>query len=281
MSTFHLHPVSHPHSPSPPSSTSTATAHSPLPKQYVLRGDYLLPTAHPSDISHVTSLDVNIAQDSSAGPRKYPAPPTGHELMALFPPAPPTAEVRHSTSGFFQRQERAFFAQAGKEILRSWPQQEMASSPSSPPYPRSKPHRTMPGPPPPASPHTAAPTPTAPANNLHAPLVPQPAPLSPPQAHHPHDHHQLPHHPPHPSHPGALALRPPHDDHHHTHPPQHPPPMSAGLSKVEFQAPVDYRDDNGLTGVGPGGPDDSWRRPTPYSDRRRAGKHTRRIIVRT
>lgn len=262
MSTFHLHPVSHPHSPSPPSSTSTATAHSPLPKQYVLR-------------------DVNIAQDSSAGPRKYPAPPTGHELMALFPPAPPTAEIRHSTSGFFQRQERAFFAQAGREILRTWPQHspvEMAPSPSSPPYPRSKPHRTMPGPPPPASPRTAAPTPTAPPNNLNPPMVPQPAPLSSPQVHHPHDHHQLSHHPPHPS---ALGLRPPHDHHHHPQQPQQPPPMPAGLSKVEFQAPEDYRDDNGLASMGPGGPDDSWRRPTPYADRRRAGKHTRRIIVRT
>ncbi|KAI6003299.1 hypothetical protein F5J12DRAFT_893938 [Pisolithus orientalis] len=269
MSTFHLHPVSHPHSPSPPSSTSTATAHSPLPKQYVLR-------------------DVNIAHDSSAGPRKYPAPPTGHELMALFPPAPPAtfSDMRHSTSGFFQRQERAFFAQAGREILRSWPPHspaETASSPSSPPYPRSKPHRTMPGPPPPASPHTAAPTPAAPANNISAPPVSQPAPLLSPQSHHhPHDHHQLPHHPPpHPSHPSALGLRPPHDHHHQPHPPQQPPSMQAGVSKVEFQVPEDYRDDNGLAGVGPGGPDDSWRRPTPYSDRRRAGKHTRRVFVRT
>ncbi|KAI6148123.1 hypothetical protein BKA82DRAFT_773108 [Pisolithus tinctorius] len=247
MSTFHLHPVSHPH-----------------------------------------SLDVNIAHDSSAGPRKYPAPPTGHELMALFPPAPPAtfSDMRHSTSGFFQRQERAFFAQAGREILRSWPPHspaETASSPSSPPYPRSKPHRTMPGPPPPASPHTAAPTPAAPANNVSTPPVSQPAPLLSPQSHHhPHDHHQLPHHPPpHPSHPSALGLRPPHDHHHQPHPPQQPPSMQAGVSKVEFQVPEDYRDDNGLASVGPGGPDDSWRRPTPYSDRRRAGKHTRRVFVRT
>ncbi|KAG6868021.1 hypothetical protein C0993_008323 [Termitomyces sp. T159_Od127] len=52
--------------------------------------------------------------------RKFPAPLTGHDLMAMFPPAPPQMiEMRAgSTSGFFQRQERAFFAQAGCEIVR-------------------------------------------------------------------------------------------------------------------------------------------------------------------
>ena len=51
-------------------------------------------------------------------PRKYPAPPTGHELMALFPPPPPLNIRPGPTSGYFQREERAFFAQAGKEIVR-------------------------------------------------------------------------------------------------------------------------------------------------------------------
>jgi hypothetical protein len=27
--------------------------------------------------------------------------------------------------------------------------------------------------------------------------------------------------------------------------------------------------------------DEAWRRPMPYAERRRAGKHTRRVIVRT
>ena len=59
------------------------------------------------------------------------------------------------------------------------------------------------------------------------------------------------------SHQGGMTLRtPPHDPHPGT--------------KVEFQAPDDYRDDT----------DEAWRRPTPYADRRRAGKHTRRVIVR-
>ena len=52
--------------------------------------------------------------------RKYPAPPTGHDLMAMFPPAPPNiSEMRPGpTSNFFKRQEHTFFAQAGKEIVR-------------------------------------------------------------------------------------------------------------------------------------------------------------------
>ncbi|KAJ7123696.1 hypothetical protein C8R44DRAFT_784222 [Mycena epipterygia] len=28
-------------------------------------------------------------------------------------------------------------------------------------------------------------------------------------------------------------------------------------------------------------PDEAWRRPMPYNERRRAGKHTRRVVVRT
>ncbi|KAG6335814.1 hypothetical protein ID866_3272 [Astraeus odoratus] len=330
---FHLRPVPD-HTPSPPSST-TAPDRSP---SLVL---------HPSAVPHRRPLspsslrDVNLSQDANPVPRKYPAPPTGHELMALFPPAPPTSfsELRQgSTSGFFQRQERAFFAQAGREILRArlevdgpaqsegdphakaipraWPQlpphpqhhspAEAAAAPpaaaATSPYPRSKAHRSMPGPPPSAAPNggpPAAPTPPTNAVNMypvtsptsprsqHQPVVlhpsgapPPPPPLpgapappsssSPGQHHHHHHPSHHPHHPPHPSHGGASGLRTPPHDHHH---PQQPP---SGMPKSEYPPPDDYRDD-----AGPGsGMDDAWRRPTPYSDRRRAGKHTRRVIVR-
>ncbi|KAI0323235.1 hypothetical protein GY45DRAFT_1207682, partial [Cubamyces sp. BRFM 1775] len=47
----------------------------------------------------------------------FPRPPTGHELMSLFPPAPPLYHPG-PTSGYFRREERQFFAQAGKEIVR-------------------------------------------------------------------------------------------------------------------------------------------------------------------
>lgn len=46
--------------------------------------------------------------------------------------------------------------------------------------------------------------------------------------------------------------------------------LPAPGAKVESQAAEDYREDS----------DDAWRRPTPYSDRRRAGKHTRRVVIR-
>ncbi|KAI0308565.1 hypothetical protein OF83DRAFT_1033292, partial [Amylostereum chailletii] len=53
--------------------------------------------------------------------RIYPPPPTGHDLMRLFPPPPPSqfsVLKGGPTSVYFHRQERAFFAQAGKEIIR-------------------------------------------------------------------------------------------------------------------------------------------------------------------
>ena len=54
--------------------------------------------------------------------RKYPAPPTGHDLMAMFPPPPPNnfemCPLAGSTIDFLKHQERAFFAQAGKEKVR-------------------------------------------------------------------------------------------------------------------------------------------------------------------
>lgn len=48
--------------------------------------------------------------------RNYPAPPTGHELMALFPAAPP--EQRIVASEFFRKQERDFFKTKGREIIQ-------------------------------------------------------------------------------------------------------------------------------------------------------------------
>ena len=38
--------------------------------------------------------------------------------MALFPPPPPVSVLTGPTSDYFQREERAFFAKAGKEIVR-------------------------------------------------------------------------------------------------------------------------------------------------------------------
>ncbi|EGO20128.1 hypothetical protein SERLADRAFT_477439 [Serpula lacrymans var. lacrymans S7.9] len=201
--------------------------------------------------------------------------------MALFPPAPPASfpEMRPGpTSGYFQRQERAFFAQAGKEIVRvrveidvphegedgyakaksrdsvppngvprSWPQ-----LPSHPQH-HSSPSQTSAAPPLP-HPHAGSSRQTraVPIQMQQTSLFPMTphgqAAQPPPNLHAPTSHHT------------SLGLQtPPHDSH-----------SGAPGAKVEFQTAEEYREES----------DEAWRRPMPYADRRRAGKHTRRVIVR-
>ncbi|KAF8130176.1 hypothetical protein EV363DRAFT_239953 [Boletus edulis] len=272
---FHLRPVSN-NSPSPSSSSTSTTAadRSPPPKSHP---PPRIPSRRP--LSPSSLRDVNLTQDANPASRKYPAPPTGHELMALFPPAPPAnfPEMRPGpTSGFFQRQERAFFAQAGKEIVRvraevdvpppsadDTPHHSAKSRDSSahggPPrtWPQLHPHPPHQSPVhPTASPEASYPHPKPPRQSR-----PIPAPTQSPAVFPGSPHGQPPQlplnlHTP-SSHLGGMTVRtPPHDPH----------PGAKG----EFQAPEDYRDDT----------DEAWRRPTPYADRRRAGKHTRRVIVR-
>ncbi|KAI0324517.1 hypothetical protein GY45DRAFT_377603 [Cubamyces sp. BRFM 1775] len=127
---------------------------------------------------------------------KFPAPPTGHELMALFPPAPPPIRPG-PTSGYFQREERQFFAQAGKEIVRVRIEIETPAAVHSHPHPHPHPHAHANGHP---HPHAhahgqqqqqAPPLPPPPAAPLSGPgtgspthMLPQP----PPQHRHPHAH---------------------------------------------------------------------------------------------
>ncbi|KAF9239450.1 hypothetical protein BU15DRAFT_46624 [Melanogaster broomeanus] len=195
--------------------------------------------------------------------------------MALFPPAPPASfpEMRPGpTSGFFQRQERAFFAQAGKEIVRVRVEIDVPPLSSDESHPGAKSRdqsapsgapRTWPQLPPHPPHHSPVESPSPyPHSKRQSRAIPAPAqspavfpasphgqPAQPPlNLHTPGSHHS------------GISLRtPPHDSH------------PTGGTKVEFQAPEDYRDDA----------DEAWRRPTPYADRRRAGKHTRRVIVRT
>ncbi|KZV67715.1 hypothetical protein PENSPDRAFT_653821 [Peniophora sp. CONT] len=108
--------------------------------------------------------DVNLPQGQpgtpiNSAPRPYPPPPTGHDLMRLFPPPPPSqfSELKGGpTSYYFQRQERAFFAQAGREQIRIRLDAEFAPRPSPPtantPAPTSMPRNWAP-PQAPAHPH--------------------------------------------------------------------------------------------------------------------------------
>ncbi|KAG6890132.1 hypothetical protein C0995_011425 [Termitomyces sp. Mi166 len=256
---FHLRPASDT-SPSPsPTTTSTpptsqsptVKGHPPIPSSSMSNGR----PRRPLSPSSIRDVDLNTTPDMPH--RKYAAPLTGHDLMALFPPAPPQmTEMRGGpTSGFFRRQERAFFAQAGREIVRVRVEVDIQNGvdPDS-----SKPRGrdiSRPWPPPPHFPHHSPLQSSASALYSHPPGSRPPrgaapvtsTPLYPIPSHSPSQH------PPN-LHPPALRT-PPHES------PQSGP-------KSEFQQD-EYGDD------------DAWRRPIPYAERRRAGKHTRRVIVRT
>lgn len=215
--------------------------------------------------------DVDLTQSSDMQSRsRFPAPPTGHELMALFPaPAPECGpEARGGpTSGFFQRQERAFFAQAGKEIIRVRVEVDIpsggaeADSKSKPGSSSSRSWTQMPGQP---GPHqsplqssTAPPPPqlfphsnSRPPQRGAVPVTPFPHP-PPPLQHPPNLHPPIPHQP-------SPGLRTPPQD-----------PTQPGLPPPRPEYPHGEEYD-----------DDSWKKPMPYAERRRAGKHTKRVIVR-
>ena len=198
--------------------------------------------------------------------------------MAMFPPAPPdNSEMRPGpTSDFFKRQERAFFAQPGKEIVRvrvdvDFPhgseldvkQQRPSSRPrslnGSGPCPGTSSTTTLPH-------HSPGQSPSAPIRYPHPATRPapsprvavpvNPSPMFPPLSSHTPTSSQLPYnlYPPVPHQTTGLCT-PPEDS---TTPPN--------------SKPEDTKDDE---------VDESWRRPMPYAERRRAGKHTRRVIVRT
>ncbi|KAF9529112.1 hypothetical protein CPB83DRAFT_853246 [Crepidotus variabilis] len=264
MSTaYHLRPVSDiPRSPSTTLSTISPGDHSP---QYKAPGRPSSPQngrpRRPLSPSSLRDVDLSQAPDALHRNPKFPAPPTGHDLMAMFPPAPPDniPEMRPGpTSGFFQRQERAFFAQAGKEIVRVRVDVDLTPSSEDPLKPR---------------PSSSARSWTSGSGSvgtvaLHSPVqsspaaTPYPHPSSRPRVNqgpapvypmgpHPPASHPPPGHPAPSSHPASTGIRTP--------PQEMMPPA---VSKPEYATEDD----------------ESWRRPMPYAERRRAGKHTKRVL---
>ncbi|TFK92147.1 hypothetical protein K466DRAFT_573234 [Polyporus arcularius HHB13444] len=267
----------------PPSTTSF----SPIPT-----------SARPRRPLSPTSLrDVDIPLDPErafAARGKFPAPPTGHELMALFPPSPPPHPLC-PTSAFFDREERKFFAQAGKEIVRL--RLEVDTLGARGPPPGSVGSMSMPPPPVPVP----GPSSSVSPRDRHSRAQSQP------QHQHQHGHSSHSH-----QHP-----RPHQHQHQHAHPgsPHHdrPPPTSHGApqgpplttSPRVHVPPASFAPPPAPSTSGPAHPgypvsrppehtggggeamvvedddnDESWRRPTPHNARRRAGKHTRRVIVK-
>ncbi|KAI0728923.1 hypothetical protein C8Q72DRAFT_831461 [Fomitopsis betulina] len=270
---YHLRPIAHTmHGPSPslsPSTTaSSGSERGPTSASSSKRP--FLPPAQPdparlrrpmspstSPLRDLELSPVDVSAGAAGVPRRggFPAPPTGHELMALFPPPPPNSAVG-STSGFFFEQERAFFARKGKEIVTVQIEVDMHA-------PRGSPHAHA-MPPPTQSQRTRGVVP------VPAQAAPSPAPYHP----HPHPHHsQSAPPPPQPQpHPHARATPPqvPMDVQmqYPMHPPPPPPPL--GEHPAETRPPAEGFPEE----------DEAWRRPMPHSERRRAGKHTKRVIVK-
>jgi hypothetical protein len=194
-----------------------------------------------------------------------------------------------STSEYFQRQERAFFAQAGKEIVRVHAESDHSPRdadtdngggggaggklrnieggiprpwPSSNGQPYTASHSTMHHPHPPQHHRDPSSLPYPSARRLSRG---GPIPVTPTSVY-PVPPHGLP--PP----PGPAAdLPPPLPRPYYgiSGPGLHSPPQEQSHSNTENQ-PDESVDD----------PDESWRRPIPYAERRRSGKHTKRVIVK-
>jgi len=271
QATYHLRPVSP--SPSPTASTTSPSTHSP-PSKRPSPPTSTSSTGRPRRPLSPSSLrDLDLSHSPDMPARKYAAPLTGHDLMAMFPPAPPDnfPELRAGpTSGYFQRQERAFFAQAGKEIVRvrvevdlqsgveqdpisgklragaprSWPLSSHPQPPSGPHHSPVQPSSTAPVPYP--LPSSSRPTHRPVTSGPLFPIIHSPASQLPPNLH-----------PPVSQQPG-IGLRT-------------PPQEVTSSSGVPITKPEHQADDYD---------DESWRRPMPYAERRRAGKHTKRVIVR-
>ncbi|KAK7688774.1 hypothetical protein QCA50_008313 [Cerrena zonata] len=280
-SSYHLRPVVE--SPSPSTSTTTSSDRTPPPRNGQSHVNLLPPaSANRRPMSPTSIRDLDLSTTRRGGDtttRIWPTPPTGHELMALFPPAPPMNIISGPTSGFFQREERAFFAQAGKEIVRVKIEVDMPHSPNDDNRGKShlsrqnsrssqfSPQSTPTGGSFNSSPnirsnHQAPPFPHESSRTTRqgpVPLAVQPVyPAS-----HPSGAAMAPPPLP-PSHRPAYPIRSPTEDQQpHLHPP-------VGAHSVPGPMGDEYRDES----------DDSWRTPMPHNQRRRAGKHTRRVVVK-
>ncbi|KAJ3778432.1 hypothetical protein FB446DRAFT_699153 [Lentinula raphanica] len=220
-----------------------------------------------------------------------PAPPTGHDLMAMFPPAPPSVASMppnrrtEATSGYFHLQERAYFAQAGKEIIRVRVDVDMRDLPADVEERHNADKRRsrgldidmdgrrrddemrLSGPSMPLQPQVSPHLTTMRSPRDHREDIEQHA--------SPRDIHS--------KHPAPTHRRMSIDS-----PVAHSPPKPRYPYSPEGEhdtrelrlAPPEYMNSAGTAYPQPDDSDEAWRRPTPYAERRRAGKHTRRVVVK-
>ncbi|KAH9837746.1 uncharacterized protein C8Q71DRAFT_856935 [Rhodofomes roseus] len=287
---YHLRPIAHVHTGEPPLSPSTtaSTGSDRSPTSGPSKRAFL-PPAPPGPSRQYRPISPTLRElelspvdaDAAPMPRRggFPAPPTGHELMALFPPPPPNAVIG-PTSGFFFEQERAFFARKGNEIVTVQIEVDMHAHahPAHAHVPVSvgehparhasrspRGHALAPPPPGPSPPIQGGPR--GPRGGI--PIIPVPAQSASAPSPYPPHAHSVP--PPQP-HPHARTTPPqaPMDVQmqYPMHPPAPPPPAGEHGGKQQQQGEGYPVED-----------DEAWRRPMPHNERRRAGKHTKRVIV--
>ncbi|KAI0297871.1 hypothetical protein B0F90DRAFT_1736515 [Multifurca ochricompacta] len=254
------------HNMSPPSSHLPPIQHS---TNSTAQPSSLRRPISPSSLPH---LDVSNGQ--AMPPRIYPPPPTGHELMRLFP-------HNHPTNPFSSNREHQFFAQAGKEIIRVRVESDFPPTPSGPRTTKGKepvsvqhpwPAHSHPPPPPVTVPPQPQPTmQPPPEHGSHAPthMHSPPHPIPPYPHHHPDISRGAPGSGAVAAAAAAVAAPPP------PPPPGYAPSHHPATIVRNAPPPVDHRVDDIREED-----DQSWRRPTPHGERRRAGKHTRRVVVK-
>jgi hypothetical protein len=209
-------------------------------------------------ISLTRSPDVNHTRDRKGHSHPYLTPLTGHELMAFFPPTNPATFEREplSTSAYFGREESAFFARFNRKTVRGRMEIDLTCAPDE-----KNGHGIGKGREPAGNysgPHAYQPLTTSSCQATHYPLFqgpPIPCPASSSQAS-PCDKSNMP--------PQPL----PRFDRHGSQTVSNNLPCSN--TNLE-QCPPQILQDN---------PHKAWRYPMPQAKRRRAGKYTKRVIVR-
>ncbi|CAK5272012.1 unnamed protein product [Mycena citricolor] len=241
---FSLRPVSTSTPPSPtgtnssPTTTNATTVTTPISPANTANTRRLRELDIPPMAAHSRPHSVDSPQLSSPRALSHPGRPrglTGHDLMALFPPqAPSLDELRPGpTSGWFARQERAFFARGTIGFGNPTGEDEYAG-PSAGKRRAERPNSSAAG----GRDRERVALPPF-------PLPPHPQPGAGPG-------HHLPAHQARQSHASPRL------------PPPDVPPSASSPSH-----PIAEDMDS----------DDAWRRPMALNERRRSGKHTRRVVV--
>jgi hypothetical protein len=282
---FHLRPVSEKrHSTSMSDSpTASSSGSSPTAEKDNMR------TFREGD-SSVVLRDLDLDNTLRGKFPNLPAPPSGHDLMKMFPPPAPSVSSmphnrREATSGYFHLQERAYFAQAGKEIIRvrvdvdvrdvtmnvderNHDADKRRSRGMEIDGGRRRDEETrLPGP----------------SASIHPQVSPHLSTIRSPREHR-EDGEHVPSRDLHPKHSMPSLRRMSIESMHPHSPPKsryaYPPDNKHEPRELRL-APSEYMSPSSTVYSHPDESDESWRQPMPYGERRRAGKHTRRVIVKT